>query len=233
MPPVIVMACSLPVARSLALTFTMPLASMSKATSICGMPRGAGGMPIRWNWPSGFTPGDITVSASPCSTLISTVVWLSSAVVKISDLRVGIVVLRSISFVKMPPLVSTPSDSGVTSRSRMSFTSPFSTPACTAAPIATTSSGFTPLCGSLPPVSPLTSSWIIGMRVEPPTMITWSMSDEGLPQSLIACSNGTLVRWTRSSVMRSNSARVSFCSMWSGPSAVAVMNGRLIVVSVT
>ena len=33
--------------------------------------------------------------------------------------------------------------------------------------------------------------------------------------------------------MRSNSARVSFCSMWSGPSAVAVMNGRLIVVSAT
>ena len=33
--------------------------------------------------------------------------------------------------------------------------------------------------------------------------------------------------------MRSNSLRVSFCSMCSGPSAVAVTNGRLIVVSVT
>ena len=32
----------------------------------------------------------------------------------------------------------------------MSFTSPFSTPAWTAAPTATTSSGLTPLCGSLP-----------------------------------------------------------------------------------
>ena len=37
--------CSLPVALSLAVTLTMPLASMSKVTSICGTPRGAGGMP--------------------------------------------------------------------------------------------------------------------------------------------------------------------------------------------
>ena len=33
--------------------------------------------------------------------------------------------------------------------------------------------------------------------------------------------------------MRSNSALVSFCSRCNGPSAVAVMNGRLIVVSAT
>jgi hypothetical protein len=32
-------------ALSFAVTFTMPLASMSKVTSICGMPRGAGGCP--------------------------------------------------------------------------------------------------------------------------------------------------------------------------------------------
>ena len=68
------MACSLPVAMSFALTLTMPFASMSNATSICGIPRGAGGIPIRWNRPSDFTPGDITVSASPCRTWISTVV---------------------------------------------------------------------------------------------------------------------------------------------------------------
>ena len=30
----------------------MPLASMSKVTSTCGTPRGAGGMPTRSNWPS-------------------------------------------------------------------------------------------------------------------------------------------------------------------------------------
>jgi len=29
----------------------MPLASISKVTSICGTPRGAGGMPSKWNFP--------------------------------------------------------------------------------------------------------------------------------------------------------------------------------------
>ena len=47
-----VIFCSLPVPLSLACTFTMPLASMSNVTSICGTPRGAGGMPSRWNLPS-------------------------------------------------------------------------------------------------------------------------------------------------------------------------------------
>ena len=41
---VIVIFCSLPVPRSFAETLTMPFASMSKVTSICGTPRGAGGM---------------------------------------------------------------------------------------------------------------------------------------------------------------------------------------------
>ena len=63
---------------------------------------------------------------------------------------VGMVVLRSISLVMTPPSVSMPSDSGVTSSSSTSLTSPCSTPAWMAAPIATTSSGFTPLCGSRP-----------------------------------------------------------------------------------
>ena len=36
---VIVIFCSLPVPRSFAWTFTIPLASISKVTSICGMPR--------------------------------------------------------------------------------------------------------------------------------------------------------------------------------------------------
>ncbi len=45
-PPVTVIDCSLPVPRSLALTCTMPLASMSKVTSICGTLRGAGGSPV-------------------------------------------------------------------------------------------------------------------------------------------------------------------------------------------
>ena len=44
-----------------------------------------------------------------------------------------IVVLRSISLVMTPPFVSMPSESGVTSSSRTSLTSPRSTPASTAA----------------------------------------------------------------------------------------------------
>ena len=146
--PVIVIDCSLFVARSLADTCTMPLASMSKVTSICGMPRGAGGRSTSWNLPSVLLNCDI--SRSPCSTWISTDGCMSSAVVNTSVRRVGMVVLRSMSLVITPPLVSMPSDSGVTSRRSTSLTSPLSTPACTAAPMATTSSGFTLLLGSLP-----------------------------------------------------------------------------------
>jgi hypothetical protein len=47
------------------------------------------------------------------------------------------------TFVMTPPSVSRPTDSGVTSSSTTSSTSPLSTPACSAAPIATTSSGLT------------------------------------------------------------------------------------------
>ena len=44
---VMVIFCSLPVPRSFADTLTIPLASISKVTSICGIPRGAGAMPSR------------------------------------------------------------------------------------------------------------------------------------------------------------------------------------------
>nr|KAI8751374.1 KAputative secreted protein [Biomphalaria glabrata] len=46
-----VMLLDLPVLLSWALTFRMPLASMSNVTSICGTPLGAGGMPVKWNLP--------------------------------------------------------------------------------------------------------------------------------------------------------------------------------------
>ena len=95
--PVIVIDCSLPVALSWADTCTMPLASMSKVTSIWGIPRGAGGRSTSWNLPSVLLY--IAISRSPWSTWISTEGWLSSAVVKISDRLVGMVVLRSMSLV--------------------------------------------------------------------------------------------------------------------------------------
>ena len=74
----------------------MPLASMSKVTSICGTPRGAGGMPASWKRPS--VRLSAAIGRSPCSTWISTAVWLSAAVEKISLFCVGMVVLRSMSF---------------------------------------------------------------------------------------------------------------------------------------
>ena len=48
---VIVIFCSRPVPTSFAETLTMPLASISNVTSTCGTPRGAGGIPTRWNLP--------------------------------------------------------------------------------------------------------------------------------------------------------------------------------------
>ena len=139
------------------------------------------------------------------------------------------VVLRSISFVKMAPFVSIPSDSGVTSRSRMSLTSPLSTPAWIAAPMATTSSGLTPLCGSLP-ISSLTFSCTAGIRVMPPTSTTWSISPGCSPASASAAFVGPTVRSSSSDVSSSSFARVSVRSRCFGPSGVAVTKGRLICV---
>jgi hypothetical protein len=62
-----------------------------------------------------------------------------------SDILKGIVALRGISVVMTPPMVSTSSEIGVTSRRRTSFTSAANTPAWMAAPFATASSGLTPL----------------------------------------------------------------------------------------
>ena len=148
----------------------MPFASMSKVTSICGMPRGAGAMPVSSKVPRALLSR--VNSRSPWKTWMDTEGWLSSAVVKVSERLVGMAVLRSMSLAITPPLVSMPSDSGVTSIRSTSLRSPASTPACTAAPMATTSSGFTDLFGSLPPVSSFTRSETAGMRVEPPTRTT-------------------------------------------------------------
>ena len=75
---------------------------------------------------------------------------MSAAVLKVSLFLAGIVVLRGISTVMTPPSVSTPSESGVTSSRTTPLTSPARTAPWIAAPMATTSSGLTPLCGSFP-----------------------------------------------------------------------------------
>ena len=66
----------------MALTCTMPLASMSKVTSTCGMPRGAGAMPVSSKVPR-FLLSRVNWR-SPWKTWIATDGWLSSAVVKVS-----------------------------------------------------------------------------------------------------------------------------------------------------
>ena len=65
----------------------MPLASMSNLTSICGTPRGAGGMPSRLNWPSSRLSR--AIARSPWNTLTVTAVWLSAAVLKTCFFSVG------------------------------------------------------------------------------------------------------------------------------------------------
>mmetsp|Transcript_4003 Transcript_4003/g.12806 ORF Transcript_4003/g.12806 Transcript_4003/m.12806 type:complete len:446 (+) Transcript_4003:240-1577(+) len=224
----ITMLCCLPVALSLADTLTMPLASMSKVTSIWGTPRGAGGRSTKSNWPSILLSA--AISRSPCSTLMPTCVWLSAAVENTWPFLVGMVVLRGMSRVKTPPSVSMPSDSGVTSSSRMSFTSPLSTPPWMAAPMATTSSGLTPLDG-LRPKKASTASCTLGMRVMPPTSSTSLMSPLPTDASLRHLRHGSRVRSTRSSTMASNLARVTRTFMCLGPDASAVMNGRFTSVS--
>ena len=208
----------------------MPLASISKVTSICGIPRGAGGRPSSRNLPR--VRLSRAIGRSPCRTWTSTAVCASSAVLNVSVLRVGMVVLRWIRTVFTPPRVSMPRESGVTSRSTTSRTSPASTPAWIAAPTATTSSGWTSLLGSLP-VRRRTSSWTLGIRVAPPTRITSLRSFSVSLASARACLNGPMHRSTRSAVSSSNFARVSTISRCLGPEASAVTNGRLIDVWTT
>ena len=84
-------------------------------------------MPSRLNLPSDLL--SFAIFRSPCVTCTVTELWLSEAVEKVSERFVGMVVLRGISTVVTPPSVSMPSDSGVTSSRRRSFTSPDNTPA--------------------------------------------------------------------------------------------------------
>ena len=70
--------CSFPVPISLALTSTIPFASISKVTSICGTPLGAAGIPTRVNSPR--VTLSLANSLSPCKTWIVTAGWLSDAV---------------------------------------------------------------------------------------------------------------------------------------------------------
>mmetsp|Transcript_49191 Transcript_49191/g.72136 ORF Transcript_49191/g.72136 Transcript_49191/m.72136 type:complete len:201 (-) Transcript_49191:822-1424(-) len=141
-----------------------------------------------------------------------TTAWLSEVVVKLSVFFVGMTVLRSMSFVRTPPSVSIPRVRGVTSRRRRSAVSappsPERIPPCTAAPKATASSGLIPLLSSLPSKNSWSSSWILGIRVEPPTSTTWSICDFSRPESLSTFFTGLTVLLNRSRQSSSNLARV-------------------------
>ena len=172
--PEIVMLCSLPVSISRARTITIPLASMSKVTSIFGTPAHARLMPRSVKVPSSLLSR--ANSRSPCRTLISTVFWNGAAVVNTLLNRVGIVEFRSIKCVATPPTVSIERVSGVTSISSRPSPGPVRAtpprrPACTAAPSATHSSGFSERDGSSPVIR-MTLACTAGMRVEPPTSNT-------------------------------------------------------------
>jgi hypothetical protein len=127
----------------------------------------------------------------------------------------------------MPPNVSTPNDKGVTSNNKISFTSPPKTPACTAAPTATTSSGFTVWFGVLPSkVS--TSFCTAGILVEPPTRTFWLISDAVNSASFKQVSIGVLQRSINVEHNSSNFALVNSFSRCFGPSGVTEINGKLI-----
>ncbi|MPN49189.1 hypothetical protein SDC9_196804 [bioreactor metagenome] len=69
------------------------------------------------------------IGLSPCKTLMSTAVWLFSAVENTCDFETGIVVFLGTNGVITPPSVSIPRVKGVTSKRTMSLTSPAKTPA--------------------------------------------------------------------------------------------------------
>ena len=114
----------------------------------------------------------------------------------------------------------------------MSLTSPANTPAWTAAPTATTSSGLTDWFGSFPVYS-LTNCWTAGIRVEPPTNTTSLISFLPRPASDNACSTGFLHLSNKSLESSSNCTLVKVKSKCLGPVASAVMNGRFIFVCIT
>ena len=219
--------CSFPVPLSFAETLTIPLASISKVTSICGTPLGAGAIPTSSKLPNILL--SVAISLSPWSTLIDTAGWLSSAVENTWLFLVGIVVFFSISLVDTPPKVSIPKESGVTSNNSTSLTSPWSTPAWIAAPIATTSSGLTLLFGSFPKKF-LTSLNTFGILVIPPTIIISSISLAVIPASFKAVLQGGKVLAIKSSTSASSFALVIFKLMCLGPVLSAVIKGRLISV---
>ena len=177
-------------------------------------------MPSKMNLPMSLL--SFAIGRSPWRTCTSTAGWLSAAVENTCDFLVGMVVLASMSFVITPPRVSIPRERGVTSSRSTSFTSPASTPPWIAAPTATTSSGFTLLLGVFPK-NFSTIAWIAGIRVEPPTKRTSSISDALSPASERALRQGSTVLCIRESASCSNLALVRVLTRCFGTPSTGIM----------
>ena len=140
--------CSFPVPLSFAETLTMPFASISKVTSIWGVPLAAGGIPTNSKFPKSCY--QLPFLFHPVNSY-----WNSGLVIfssgKYLAFFVGIVVFLSISFVihhlRSQYLMKVASHLKVKHLLRLLQ----STPAWIAAPIATTSSGLL-LLGSFPKI---------------------------------------------------------------------------------
>jgi hypothetical protein len=101
---------------------------------------------------------------------------LSSAVEKICDFLVGMVVLRSIRRVNTPPSVSMPRRQRGHVQQNHILHVALQHAGLDGGAHGDDLVGFTPLCGSLPK-NLVTSSMTLGMRVMPPTRTTSSISD--------------------------------------------------------
>ena len=89
------------------------------------MPRGAGGIRSRWNFPNELLSS--AIARSPLKAWMRTPGWLSTYKMNVRPFFVGKAVLRSMSFVMTSPAVSKPTDKGATSNT--SHTAPGSLPA--------------------------------------------------------------------------------------------------------
>ena len=119
-----------------------------------------------------------------------------------------------------------PRERGVTSSRSSSLTSPRRMPPWMAAPMATASSGLTPLLGTFPKIS-CTTSCTFGTLVIPPTSRTSSTSLVVMPASLRQFLHGFLVLSISPLTKDSNFDRLSVMFKCFAPEASAVMKGRL------
>ncbi len=226
-------AASTPVDCSRAATDSRPSASTWKVTWMRAAPATIGGMPR--NSKRASERQSATFSRSPCTTCSAIAVWPSLKVVNSCAREIGMVALRGTIFSVSPPIVSSPSDSGMTSSSNQSSPGarlPASTLAWIAAPSATTWSGLRLLSGGAPKKS-ATAFWICGMRVAPPTMTTPLISAAVSFASRSTRFTGASVLLTSVSVMAVKVCSVSVVDSDSPEASVASMRATACMVSVS